>query len=160
MWIVAQTKLKQEDLAKINLENQGFRTYLPKMQVKKFKLSKWIKSVQNLFPRYIFININNSYTKLSSINSTRGVTKLIVDRESGSPIKINESVISDIKILEKDININTLKPGSKAFITKGSSCIEVTYIRRKNKDKAIVKLNLLNDNFNISVNFDDLQYCF
>ena len=30
MWIVAQTKLKQEDLAKINLENQGLGLICPR----------------------------------------------------------------------------------------------------------------------------------
>ena len=41
MWAVVRTKPNQEIRAKINLENQGFSTYLPILNQKKFYRGKW-----------------------------------------------------------------------------------------------------------------------
>ena len=54
-WYLIQAKPKSEQLAKENLERQGFETYLPLILGRTKKRGKTIKSIQPMFPRYLFI---------------------------------------------------------------------------------------------------------
>lgn len=51
-------KPRQEGVANDNLERQGYVTYLPKILVRKRRRDKWVKLVEPLFPRYLFIQVN------------------------------------------------------------------------------------------------------
>ena len=160
MWIVAQTKLKKEEFARYNLENQGFETYLPKVKVKKFTLTRWVDREQILFPRYIFINIEGNFSKIGCLNYTKGISKLIIDNDTGMPLEVKAPDIAAIKETENDINFNTLKEGTKAFITKGSTSMKVTFLKKKRNNKALVIFKLLNSEYKISVDLANLQYSY
>ena len=53
MWAVVRTKPNQEIRAKTNLENQGFSTYLPILNQKKFYRGKWTDYNEIIFKGYI-----------------------------------------------------------------------------------------------------------
>ena len=69
MWVVAQTKPRQENKAKINLNNQGYTCYLPIIERKKFLRDNWVTFKEVLFSNYIFIDLNSSKTSLFSSSS-------------------------------------------------------------------------------------------
>ena len=68
-WYLIQTKPKQEKMASQNLINQNFEIYYPKTQIK--------NKVVALFPRYIFIQLDDQNQNLSPIRSTKGVANFV-----------------------------------------------------------------------------------
>ena len=155
MWIVIKTKSGQEDKAHKNLENQEFRCFLPKILRKYFKNNQWIDRSEVMFTSYIFVKITKDYKNISKINNTYGVSKLLVDRSSGLPHVIDNSIISDIGNNLLDTN---LKSGDKVIYTKGSlSVMNGIYKEPCGKNRAKLFTKILNKYREISVNNLELQ---
>ena len=76
-WILVYTKVKQEQRAKRNLENQGFEIFLPMIAFAKQNQTKSI-TLKPMFPRYLFVHINTALDKWTRIESTIGVSHLVV----------------------------------------------------------------------------------
>ena len=76
-WFAAQTKTNGHYQAQKNLENQGFKTFLPLIETSKRSAKKFITKSVPLFPGYIFVSFSMSNLNWRSINSTLGVTRLI-----------------------------------------------------------------------------------
>ena len=76
-WYAVQTKPRQEDVADANLVRQGFHVYLPKVLVRRRKRDRWVKVVETLFPRYLFVQVNTDQVSLAPIRSTLGVVGLV-----------------------------------------------------------------------------------
>lgn len=68
IWYLIKTKPRQEFTAAINLEAQGFETYLP----------QYVKdgNISALFPGYIFIHMNDRLN-YSKVSYTRGVQNFV-----------------------------------------------------------------------------------
>ena len=96
MWVVAKTKGSQENRATKNLNNQGFRVFLPYFEAKKFKNNIWETRYELLFPGYVFINLDSNLNKAHKINNTLGISKLLMDSCSGSPSIIPDHIIAEI----------------------------------------------------------------
>ena len=105
-WYLAYTKPRQEEIAKINLEQQGFEAYLP--LYKKFKKTEQgpIGIFEPMFPRYIFFRPANSGQSISTVRSTKGITTLV--RFGFEPAVIAEDLLRRIRQLEEDRNHATL----------------------------------------------------
>ena len=76
-WYAVQTKPRQEAIAELNLERQGYQTYLPKILLRKRRRDKWTRVVEPLFPRYLFIQVNTKQQSLAPVRSTLGVATLV-----------------------------------------------------------------------------------
>ncbi|HLB43321.1 MAG TPA: transcription/translation regulatory transformer protein RfaH [Gammaproteobacteria bacterium] len=76
-WYLVYTKPRHETVAKINLERQGFDTYLPLLQQHQ-RIQDFYKMVTKpLFPRYLFICLSSEIDDWSKIHSTRGCVSLV-----------------------------------------------------------------------------------
>ena len=76
-WFAVQSKPRQENIAKGQLERQGYTAYLPMMTVRKRKRAAWVASIEPLFPRYLFICANINVQSLAPVRSTMGVSGLV-----------------------------------------------------------------------------------
>ena len=94
-WYVIFTKPRQELQAVINLSNQGFEVFYPKIRILKRVKGKLLRKIEPLFPRYIFISLNADIDNWISIKSTKGVKKLV--EFGGKPAMINSSFIKILK---------------------------------------------------------------
>ena len=56
-WLVVQTKPRQEQAAKLQLENQAYTVYLPRFKHNKRRNGKWSERIEALFPSYLFVQI-------------------------------------------------------------------------------------------------------
>ncbi len=121
-WYLIQTKPKLEVVALENLNNQGYECYLPMMNVEK-QIQKKIQIQKTpLFPRYLFINLDNHFFAKSwgPIRSTKGVSTLV--RFGAEPAKINEDLIEIIRFKENQYQVNVepiYKPGQILKILNG-----------------------------------------
>ena len=57
MWAVIETKPSQEKRAKFNLENQGFKVFLPYLSHRKYIKGTWQSHNEVMFKNYLFISI-------------------------------------------------------------------------------------------------------
>ena len=75
-WILVYTKVKQEQRAKRNLENQGFEIFLPMIAFAKQNQTKSI-TLKPMFPRYLFVHLDQCHDNWGPIRSTIGVSHLV-----------------------------------------------------------------------------------
>lgn len=110
-WYLAYTKPRQEDIARVNLEQQGFESYLP--LYKKFKrTAQGPASVfEPMFPRYIFFRPGKAGQSISVVRSTKGITTLV--RFGFEPAQVDEDLLRRIRQIEEDRNHATLLELSK-----------------------------------------------
>ena len=114
-WYLIQTKPQQEAVAEENLSNQGYTVFNPQAIIN--------NKVVALFPRYLFIQLDNKSQNWSPIRSTKGVLNFV--RFGLQFAKVPESVIDCIQnrieeTTEKYIDLGRYKPGTKVQITDGS----------------------------------------
>ena len=77
VWYLVQTKPRQEQVARENLERQRFGTYLPTLVNARRRAGRWRRVVEPLFPGYLFVRIDPGHDDVGVIRSTRGVVGLV-----------------------------------------------------------------------------------
>ena len=120
-WIVVTLKPSQSKKAEENHVNQGFTTFFPKIT---YPTNEKLVT-KDLFPGYGFAQFTE-YEKLLSINSTKGVSKVM--RINDSIPQLADSVIEDIN--KQLSNLNSQFAIQRPF---------------KTNDKAMIKLKILNN---------------
>lgn len=138
-WYLIQTKPKQEAIATQNLSNQGFNVFHPKAIIKNKTVS--------LFPRYLFIELDDKNQNWTPIRSTKGVANFV--RFGLKFAIVPNQIIKMIKIqqqqtIEKMIDICSHQKGDSVEIQtgvfKGQQAIFQNY---NSDDRVIVLLKLV-----------------
>lgn len=89
-WAVAMTRPNHEAIAAVNLQRQGFDFYYPRFKSQKRPSDSPV--IRPLFPRYIFVHIENMWR---SITGTRGISYVLMGE--GGPLTVSDTVIKAIK---------------------------------------------------------------
>jgi len=89
-WIVLQIKPNQSKKAELNLNNQNFKTFFPRISYK----SKNKTYSKDVFLGYAFVKVKD-FRKLGTINSTYGVSKIL--SISGRVPSLGNNVILNIR---------------------------------------------------------------
>ena len=102
-WLVASYKINQVARLELNLQNQKFDYYLPKIVVKEISIN--LKE-ELMFPGYVFINTDIS--NYASLKYTKGINK-ILKFGNNIPFMANDDIkaIMEIEKKSKNININS-----------------------------------------------------
>ena len=90
-WFLVQFKSNSHQLAKRNLCNQGFQTFLPLHKVTSRKKSRFSNDIKPLFPGYMFVCAKCCSPPLHKINSTLGVSRLV--SSGGKPKPVPEELV-------------------------------------------------------------------
>jgi len=114
-WYLIQTKPQQESIATENLSNQGFEVFFPKAIIK--------NKTASLFPRYLFIRLDDKTQNWTPIRSTKGVSNFV--RFGLSFAKVPNQIINMIRIqqqqtIEKMIDICSHQKGDYLEIQTGA----------------------------------------
>lgn len=120
-WIVVTLKPNQSKKAEENLLNQGFTTFFPRIT---YPTNEKL-ATKDLFSGYGFVQFTN-YEKLLSINSTKGVSRVM--RINDSIPQLADSVIENIRKQLSNLNFK--------FILQRPF---------KTNDKVTIKLKILNN---------------
>lgn len=146
-WYLVHTKPRQETSALNNLEQQGYVCYLPSFLSEKFHQGALTISHAPLFPRYLFIQLEqgNGAKSWSPIRSTRGVSRLVTF--GNTPAKISDELINILKSKENNIQRHPeylFSPGEKVKISCGSFAgIEGIYQIADGEHRVIVLIEIL-----------------
>tara|TARA_B100001778_G_scaffold328918_1_gene329081 strand:+ start:1584 stop:2087 length:504 start_codon:yes stop_codon:yes gene_type:complete len=159
MWILAKTKGNQEIRAEKNLINQGFKCLLPFLYNKKFKNSAWVDHKEVMFSGYIFINISNSDSNIHRINNTYGISRLLINKETGIPFIVNHQVIQEmIDKMHDNNNVHNMNKGDNVVITQGKlSKLSGIFLEKCSKYRARLLLKILNKKQEVLVNLENIQ---
>ena len=76
-WFLVQLKPNSAQIAKRNLERQGFRVFNPTRLIAKRASSKFVDKHEQLFPGYMFVSFDPEDGRWQAINSTFGVARLV-----------------------------------------------------------------------------------
>ena len=93
-WYLIQIKRNSYQIADRNLNQQGFKTFLPLQDLTSRRGSKFSTSTKPLFPGYMFVYIDSGKARWQKINSTLGVSRLIC--QDGVPKRVPTEVVSGL----------------------------------------------------------------
>ena len=154
-WYLLHCKAKQEDRAQLNIENQGYSTYLPKIAGQKILHGKRIECLEPLFPNYIFIQLDDSTANFNALRSTRGVKGFV--RFGDGPAKIPDHVMQGIIAIEQHGQQDhapqpVFKVGEKVQITEGPFAgFHAIYAITKGEERCLVFLDMLGQQQRIEI---------
>ncbi|MFT5519425.1 MAG: transcriptional antiterminator RfaH [Enterobacterales bacterium] len=150
-----QSKPQKEFVAVENLERQGYRTYLPKISLRKRKKGKAVSQIEPMFPRYFFINLSSQTDDWSPIRSTIGVSNLV--RFGLNPAKVPDLLIQGLvdREDEKGVHVEidrTFKEGEKVRIAVGPfEGYEAIFKTSQADERALVLLNIAEQYANVKI---------
>lgn len=95
-WYLVQTHAHCEDKVAFNLRRQGFEAYTPKYLKRRSHARKVEMVGAPLFPRYLFVSINENRTGWQAIKSTFGVSNFVCfgDAPAVVPYGLVEALIA------------------------------------------------------------------
>ena len=142
-WYLVYTKPHHENLAKINLQNQGFHVYFPLLQQHKRRHNIYRIVTEPLFPRYLFIHLNSEIDDWSKIRSTRGCISLV--RFGLLPARVPDSLIEQLQSDEttraiQDKIQSQFKPGDHVRVLDGLLAGYEGIIELKNSQERVTLL--------------------
>mgnify|MGYP001485987325 CR=1 FL=1 len=108
-WYIVQFKRNSDKLAKRNLNQQGFKTFLPLQEFTRKSGSKFLTNIKPLFPGYMFVSVDLDRAPWQKINNTLGVSRLIC--QNGIPARVSDEIVSAL-ISRCDISGKLLPPAS------------------------------------------------
>ena len=121
-WYFIQFKRNSHIIAERNLNQQGFKTFLPLQDFTKRRGSDFLTVTKPLFPGYMFVSIRLDGALWHKINSTLGVSRLICQEgiPKRVPSEIVSALISRCDRFGKLLPHNALKRGDPVEIQSGA----------------------------------------
>ena len=93
-WHAVFCKPHQDARAEQHLHNQGFRTFRPKTRVRRTRNGNRRVTIESLFPRYLFVQLDAGGQDWGPIRSTRGAVGLV--RRGLKAAVVPEDVIAEL----------------------------------------------------------------
>lgn len=123
-WYCVRTKSGAEELAKKNLERQGFEVYLPMTPSDLRKQRVTLKELEPLFRTYLFLHLSEQVGDWSPIKYTIGVLSLV--RFGGFPARVPEALIRELRERENQSGVHVVtqfeyQTGDEVVIRSGGS---------------------------------------
>lgn len=97
-WCVAHTQPLKEHVACQHLREQGFEVYLPQFRKTRKHARKVEEVLAPLFPRYVFIGMDMEVARFRSINGTRGISYLLMQKDK--PAIVPSQVVNQLRTQE------------------------------------------------------------
>ena len=120
-WYLAQFKPNAHQLANVNLQRQGFATFLPMENVTVKSGGRFVDKKRPLFPGYLFVAFDSARGGWRAINSTHGISRVV--SFGGRPEAVPQALITGImERCDGEGNIlppNHLKAGDHVQIVEG-----------------------------------------
>lgn len=123
-WYAVQTRPGRESLAQLNLHNQSFQTFLPKVRRLKRVGRRSVPCLCPWFPGYVFVHLDTERQRWRSVGGTIGVVRLVGFRGSdGLPAPMPLGVIERLQELssaEGELQLKEqLRPGDHVRVMGG-----------------------------------------
>jgi transcriptional antiterminator RfaH len=149
-WYLIHTKPAGEREAQLQLERQDYQTYLPRLihTVRRRGLPR--VQLAPLFPRYLFLNLDEGRQCLAPVHSTLGVAGVV--RFGARFATVPEAIVRQLRErADPHTGLHTLQlphltPGTPVRVTAGVFAgLEGVFEREEGADRVVVLLSLLGE---------------
>ena len=148
-WYLINTKPSGETVAQQNLERQGYEVYLPRLLESVRRGGCLRERIVPLFPRYLFLHLNEGSQALSPVRSSVGVLEVV--RFGSAYALVPDRVIRDLQAranaesgLHQVARAPVLARGDSVAITQGPfDGLDGVFERQAGPDRVVVLLRLL-----------------
>jgi len=159
-WYLAQFKPNCHHLAKRNLDQQGYRTFLPLQEETRRWRGRFMTERRPFFPGYIFVSFDLQESSWRAVRSTQGITRLVCF--GTEPTQVPTQVVSQLMLrCYHDGHLLPpliLKPGESVSLIKGPFEGFFATITRSAPDRRIwVLLELMGRHMRVSTNPSHLR---
>jgi len=163
-WHLLMCKPREDARAEQHLLNQDYELFRPVLKQFAIRKGKQVAVTESLFPRYLFIRLDDALSDWGRIRSTRGVAGLV--RFTELPAKVPDSLIELIKSQCTEgsvIDTTREKPfvyskGDEIEITEGSfRGIKAIIKEQIAQDRVLLLLNLLGKEQEIEVSLSQVK---
>ena len=159
-WFLAQYKPNSQNVAKRNLERQGFAVFLPLQEETKRTRGRFVTQMRPLFPGYLFVALDIGTGPWRAVKSTLGITRLV--SLGGEPTPVSRDLVSQLQQRcdpdGKLIPAQALKPGDQVTLAKGPFVNFVARIEHLAPDRRVwVLLELMGQQTRVAVRSDQIR---
>ena len=160
-WYLIHSKPRREQIAKEQLEKQGYQTYLPLAYVYRRRHGRSERVFAPMFPRYLFIYLSDETDDWRPIRSTIGVTNLV--RFGIDAAKVPGDLIELLKIREDEKGIHVFPGkrftvGDKVRIKEGVFEGYEAIIHAKNpKERVLLLMKVVEKNIKVEIDTSQLE---
>lgn len=160
-WYLVYCKPRAETTARRNLERQGYTTYLPLLRQRRRRKGRNVSVVGPMFPRYLFILLNQETDNWGPIRSTLGVVSVV--RFGQTPAAISDRLIELFRRQEDADGVQVWSPeeyqrGMKVRITSGGFAgYEGIFVARTGRERVTVLLEVLGREARASVDLGAIE---
>jgi transcriptional antiterminator RfaH len=160
-WYLIYTKPHKEQVARENLERQGYDTYLPMARIRRRRLGKGANRIEPLFPRYLFIKLDTQTDNWSPIRSTLGVSNLV-------KFGMHTSIVPEalIELLAErcdeegiqDVTSAEFRNGEAVRVMEGPMTgLEGVFLAKTSSDRVLVLLDIVGKHTRVSMATEKLE---
>jgi transcriptional antiterminator RfaH len=147
-WYLIHTKPLGEREAQRHLERQEYRTYLPRLTQTVRRRGRPRGRIAPLFPRYLFLNLDEGRQSLAPVGSTFGVASVV--RFGARFATVPDAIVRQLREREDpQTGLHTLQlprptPGTPVRVTAGVFAgLEGVFEREEGAERVVVLLSLL-----------------
>ncbi len=146
-WYVAQTRPRQEAIAELNLQRQGYTCYLPRLATRKHLRGHWQNVIEPLFPGYLFVQLDVSQGHIAPVFSTRGLRTIV--RFGTQYLPFDDAAVSYLQQQERQqqqaaATQELFRPGEELCILQGPFAgLKAVYQCSKGRDRVEILIQLL-----------------
>ena len=155
-WYLVQSKPRNETRALENLVRQGYQTYLPLMEVERLQRGKLLKKMEPLFPRYLFLHLEEGNDNWGPIRSTLGVAGLV--RFGQAYAVVSDEVMAAVRERTQDIKKSLFESGDNVRVVSGPLLgLEGVFEIADGEQRSFVLLEFMQKQQRVSVSTADLR---
>lgn len=158
-WYVVQTQSNSEARAAENLSRQGFEVYLPRFLKRRRHARKIEHVAAPLFSRYLFVRIDVKAQRWRAIQSTFGVSHLVMLGDAPAPVP--DAVVDALRARHDGKGLVTLdqapvfKPGDKVRVLGGAFMDNLgLFDGQSDRERIAILLDLLGRKVRVVIDAD------
>lgn len=157
-WYLLFSKPRQEIRAQMNLIQQGYSVFLPTLLAEKIVSGRKVEGQEPLFPRYLFIRLDDVHSNWLPVRSTLGVAQVV--RFGDKYCRVPEGLVQGLMGAEQQRR-NLLSVGDAVRVTEGPfKGLEGIYHQADGSQRVLVLMDLFSRPQSISLPVASVQKAF
>ncbi len=155
-WYVIHTRPRQEERALDNLTRQGYKAWMPWLEVEKLRGGRITKVIEPMFSRYLFIQLDQVTTNWGPIRSTLGVSKLVTFGNQAA--SISDEFVEMLQRTPLQDSKHILKQGDEVEIMQGPlKGVKGIFDQHDGELRAMILIELINQSHKVQVSMQELR---
>jgi len=160
-WYLVYTKPREEQLAESNLIRQGYTVYLPLIRNRRRSRGKFKSFIEPMFPRYLFIQLDQNTDNWAPVRSTYGVSSMVYFgiKPASIPNEIVELLTSHAdensiyQIPDQDY-----RQGDKLMVVEGPMAgLQGVFLSDNTRERVEILLDYLGKQTEVNVSIHDIE---